>query len=103
MNILGIDQRSYHTIWAFNFNLFTDSRRLGSDSCRLDSDSCWLGFDSRWFEPIPAEPGRFDQNQVVLAKSDRINRWPKLSETGRKRPWIMLEQPKSALNEAQTS
>ena len=42
---------------------------------------------------ICVEPGQFGQNRVVSA-GDR---------NGRNRPWIMPEQPKLALNEAQTS
>ena len=76
------------------FFFFSDSSQLGSDSRRLNSDSCRLGSNSR---QLSFDSSWFDQNWVVSTKSDRVSRWPKLAEI------IMPEQPKSALNEAQTS
>jgi len=69
----------------------------------IRTDSALIHVDSAL---ICTELGQFSQNRVVLTESDCIGwrlKLTKIVETGRNRSWIMLEQLKSALNEAQTS
>ena len=76
----------------------------GSDatqrSCPCVGAASELFFFFHWFAPTRL---RFASSR---ADSVRIGSYRLVTETaeiGQNRPWIMLEQPKSALNEAQTS